>query len=160
MIFVGNQLPNSACLIRDLISDVLSKAVKNKVGSPRLKTILVSRPLDINPGRSTALWELKEREGEHATIKKTCYLPTTLVNWSRKLLAPKQTSTSTSLSLPHYPTLKVPLFLLSRQTMPAAGSIINYERFGLRMIWLLAIVKARHSVSSPRKTLERTKGLA
>ena len=78
MIFVANQLPNSACLIRDLISDVLSKAVKNKVGSPRLKTILVSRPLDIIPERSTALWELKEHEREHST--KDCYLPTTLVN--------------------------------------------------------------------------------
>ena len=60
--------------------------------------------------------------------------------------------------LTHHTPLRS-LFTPSRQTMPAAGSIINYERLGLRMIWLLAIVKARHSVSSPRKTLVRAKSV-
>ena len=44
--------------------------------------------------------------------------------------------------------------------MPAPGAIIDYEKLGLRVIWLLAIVKARHSVSSPRRTLVRAKAVA
>ena len=43
--------------------------------------------------------------------------------------------------------------------MASTSAIINYERLGLRVIWLLAIVKARHSVSSPKKTLSRAKSL-